>query len=130
VTDKLKYDDLKQFKYRVLEVFTMETDIFSEVPIETTFSCLDIDGMITIYPGFCWDGATGALDTNNIMRGSCVHDAFCNWHDQGMLTLEHRKKADELLEKIIKEDGMSDFRAGYVYGAVQAWVKLRYQMLD
>jgi len=122
----MEYGKLGDWKYRATEGFTLPTGIIPPKPIKTHFSALDIEGNLTIDKGFCWDGATGAIDSENIMRGSCVHDAFCNWQDQGYLDVEHRKQADLLLKKIILEDGMSEFRAGYVYGAVQTYVKIRY----
>ena len=122
------YEGLKDWKYRVLEGFDLQTDILPDKAIKTAFSSLDQNGLLTIDKGFCWDGASGAIDTDNIMFGSCVHDAFCNWHDKKLLTVEQRKKADILLKKLILKDGMSEFRAGIVYGAVKINTSIRYKL--
>ena len=122
------YEDLKDWKYRVLEGFDLQTDILPDKPIKTAFSSLDQNGLLTIDKGFCWDGASGAIDTYNIIRGSCVHDAFCNWFDKKLITLEEREKADKILKALILQDGMGDFRAGIIYGAVKINTSIRYKL--
>ena len=120
------YEDLKDWKYRVIKAFSIQTDIIPEKKIATNFSTLTTKGRLYIRKGFCWDGASGAFDTKNIMRGSCVHDAFCNWFQNGLITKDQRKQADKLLYKIIKEDGMSDIRAKIIYKVVRLYVEKRY----
>jgi hypothetical protein len=123
----IKYDLLRNWKYRVLQGFKLQTGIKPPKPIKTAFSSLSEDGILTIEKGFCWDGATGGFDTKNVMRASCVHDAFCNWQHQGLLTVEHRKQADKLFKDLILADGVDDFRAGWMYGAIKTYVEMRYQ---
>jgi len=122
----MEYEDLKDWKYRILKTFSIRTDIIPANTIRSNFSTLTTRGRLYIKKGFCWDGASGAIDTDNIMRGSCIHDAFCNWQQLGLLTVDQRKQADKLLYKHIKEDGMSSIRANIVYGAVRRFVEIRY----
>ena len=122
----VEYSSLRGFKYRVLEEFSVQTEIKPEKDIISDFSSLDTTGKLTIQKGFCWDGATGAIDTDTIMRGSCVHDALTCFFSKGLLTLEQRKQADLLFKQIIIDDGASEWRAGYLYGAIKTYVGLRY----
>ena len=122
----MEYESLKNWKYRVVKSFSIQTEIIPTVPIKTKFSSLTKEGILTIDKGFCWDGASGAIDTKNIMRGSCIHDAFCNWQHQGLISKEQREQADKLLKEIIKKDGMGKFRAAYIYWAIQMYVSIRY----
>lgn len=129
--DDFVYEDIpKGMKYRVLKTFQVQTDIIPDSYIKTDFSSLDMNGLLTIEKGFCWDGATGYFDRDTIMRGSCIHDAFCNWQQKGYLGVNHRKQADKLLKKTIRQDGMSITESELVYNSVKAYVELRYDIFS
>jgi hypothetical protein len=68
-----------------------------------------------------WDGPSGpTIDTKGFMRGSLVHDGLYQLMRDGLLDHEeYRKDADLLLKAICLEDGMSRFRAWYVYHGVR-----------
>ena len=85
------------------------------------FFWLAPDGLLAINRGYAWDGASGpAINTKNFVRASLVHDCLYQLMRGGVLDKEQdRKIADQLLRDIAKEDGMSSFRAGYVYAAVR-----------
>jgi len=121
------YDNLKDYKYRVIKTFTLDVGFTVDKPIKTHFSSIDEAGNLTIEKGFCWDGASGGLDTDNFMRASLIHDCFCNWMVQDLLPYNpYWDKADALLRKIALEDGMSKFRANYIYAAIKYHGRLRY----
>lgn len=121
------YEKLGNWKYRVKKGFSIRTEIIPPQKIKTCFSSLTMGGRLYIHKGFCWDGASGAIDTKNIMKASCVHDAFCNWMVQGLLSYDdYWELADKLLRKIALDNGMSAFRATAVYTAVKEWGKVRY----
>lgn len=122
----MEYESLADWKYRILKSFSIQTEIKPSSTIRTVFTTLTPTGRLYIKKGFCWDGASGAIDTKNIMRGSAVHDALCNLHQKGLITIDQRKQADKLLYKIIKQDGMSSVRAKIVYEAVRKFVEIRY----
>ena len=122
----MEYESLKPWKYRITKSFSLQTDIKPAKTIRTNFSTLTTTGRLYIHKGFCWDGASGAKDTKNIMRGSAVHDCGCNWYLKGLITDKERGQFDDLFYKLIKKDGMSDFRAGYIIKAVKANTKIRY----
>lgn len=122
----MEYETLKNWKYRIRKSFSIQTNIKPTKTIRSTFSTLTPTGRLYINKGFCWDGATGGRDTKNIMRASCIHDGFCNFQQKGLLTVDQRKQADKLLYKLMKEDGMSEFRANIIYQAVRRYVEARY----
>jgi len=122
----MEFEELRDWEYRITKAFSLQTDIKPCKTIRTNFSTLTTTGRLYIHKGFCWDGASGAIDTKGVMRGSCVHDAFCNWHQKGLITIDQRKQADKLLKKLIKQDGVGPLRAAIIYGAVRRYVELRY----
>jgi len=132
---KIKYKKLKPgMKYSVLEIFCVKTGIKplciktrTSKALKMDFSYLDTDGILTIYQGFPWDGATGAIDTEDFMRGSCVHDFFCNAIDERLLSVDFREPADHLLFKLLVEDGMPLARAELVLTTVLAVGKIKHK---
>ena len=86
---------------------------------DTLTYSMDIDGWITTKIGFRWDGPSGpTIDTKNFMRGSLIHDLLYRAIRAGHLPAWIRPEADMLLYVICRSDGMSGFRAGYVYRGV------------
>lgn len=79
-----------------------------------------LDGHLTIFPGYAWDGASGpTLDTPSSIRGSLVHDALYQLIRTQQLPPEMKTIADNLFEKLIKEDGMWGIRARVWWEAVK-----------
>lgn len=104
-------------KYELLE------DYVHFVEIEGTYSVYKADienNKLTIYAGYIWNGPSGpAIDTENFMRGSLVHDCLYKFMRQGKLSSKFREYADKLLYTICRADGMCRFRATYVWLAVR-----------
>lgn len=70
------------------------------------------------------DGPSGpTIDTKEFMRGAFVHDALYQLIREGHLLMRDRKQADKILRRMCIEDGMSRFRAWYVYEAVSRFAK-------
>ncbi len=122
----MKYESLRDWKYRILEGFNIQTEIKPEIEIRTNFSRLTEDGVLYIEKGFCWDGASGAVDTDNIMEASCIHDAFCNMFQLKLITNDQRKQADKLLYELCLKNHMSEIRAKVIYEAVRKYVEAIY----
>ena len=118
-------------RYRKLEGY--KYDLVSKVPFKTNIKgCLIIaryislhdNGWLWVWQHYAWDGPSGpTIDTKNFMRGSLAHDALYQLMREGLLDRKYRKYADQLLRKICLEDGMSKFRAWYVYHAVRLFAK-------
>ena len=95
----------------IVEGYEIATDLFS----------LDSKGNLTVRKGFFWDGATGALDTENFMDASLVHDIFCILVNEGKLPKWTQALADEQMRMMCKEAGMSWIRRMWTYTLVRLY---------
>ena len=127
------YERIGFRKWRVLKQFDTVCEFRPPIDncgetkeIKTKFGFFNRKGILTIKAGFQWDGATGALDTPDIMKASCVHDWFCTAVDNKVLPVEYRRKGDDLFERICLEEGMPEFRANYCHAAVVAWGRAKH----
>ena len=125
--ERICYRKLTNYKYQTREDYCIETDLKPRESITTRFIILSGDGKLTINQHYAWDGPSGpTIDTKNFMRGSLVHDALYQLLRGNHFPSSHeetRKYADQLLKEICREDGMSKFRAWYVYLAVRLFAK-------
>lgn len=115
----MRYRKLKGYKYELMEDVIVPTKINGRV---TTPYITIIMNVMTIKAGYAWDGASGpAIDTKTFMLGSLVHDAYYQLLREGKLgyVKKRRKYADQELRRICLKEGMSKFRAWYVYRAVR-----------
>jgi hypothetical protein len=125
---KIKYRELKNYKYELMENFVFKINInqsdLKEADLNQFPYVYIKNNLLKIMRGYCWDGPSGiSFDTKNFMRGSLIHDALYQLMRQGILPESYRKYADELLYKICVEDGMSKPRAWYVLKAVRLFGK-------
>lgn len=113
----MKYRKLGQYKYQLLDPMTVIVDHY--------FPTIDIGwvtvngGAITVKQGYCWDGASCAIDTADFMIPSLVHDALYQLIRLQHVETKHRLSADRILKDLCLLYGMSRFRANYVYFAVR-----------
>lgn len=119
--DRIKYRKLNKYKYQLMQDYYYKTKIVLDndtgVP---DFVTLHKDGRLEIYKGYAWDGPSGpTIDTKDFMRGSLVHDALYQLIREEKIDKKYKEYADKLLHDICLEDGMSKFRAWYVYWAVK-----------
>ena len=119
--EKITYRNLRSYKYQLMDDYTTQIDIKPECDLDLRFLSLSKDGVLIIRKAYAWDGPSGpTIDTSDFMRGSLVHDALYQLMRLSLLDdKKYRKRADEILREICLEDGMSAFRAWYVYQAVQ-----------
>jgi len=122
---KACYRKLHKYKYQLMDDYISQIDIKPEQDIGYTFLSLSSAGLLTIRKGYAWDGPSGpSIDTKNFMRGSLVHDALYQLMRLSALDYRvHRQRADEILREICLADGMSSFRAWYVYQAVHRFAE-------
>jgi hypothetical protein len=109
------------YKYILAETITYPTEIGSD-GASLRFCTIYPDGLLTILPGYAWDGASGAIDTKTIRRGSLVHDALYQLLREtpfGFDGVYRRSVSDTLLREICLEDGMWGWRAAWVYRCVR-----------
>jgi hypothetical protein len=117
--NKACYRKLKRYKYQLMEPYNLKigTEGYS---VDSPYVKLDTEGHLEISKGYAWDGPSGpSFDTLNFMRGSLVHDALYQLIRIKKIPYRYKEYADLLLKKICLEDGMSNFRANYVYQAVK-----------
>ncbi len=120
----ITYRSLTSYKYQLTEDYTVQIEIQPEADITTQYIDLKADGLLTVKKNYAWDGPSGpTVDTNDFMRGSLVHDALYQLMRGQYLDISERDKADRILQKFCKEDGMSTFRAWYVYKGVSLFGK-------
>ena len=113
------YRKLKRYKYQLMEPYNLKIGI-KEYTVDTPYLKLDGNGQLEISKGYAWDGPSGpTVDTLNFMRGSLVHDALYQLIRIEKIPPHYKEYADLLLKKICLEDGMSNFRANYVYQVVK-----------
>ena len=120
----IKYEK-RDKNYIVTEAISIKTDIRPDKAISNKYSSMTKGGKITLFPGFIWDGATGALVTPKIMQASAFHDACCDWYNEGLLTKFQRKQADKTFKGQLKEAGMWSLRVKWVYQAVRKFFEFK-----
>ena len=117
--NKACYRKLKRYKYQLLDPYTLNVGI-KGYTVDIRYLKLEDNGKLKIEAEYAWDGPSGpTIDTLNFMRGSLVHDAIYQLIRLEKLPYSYKKYADLLLQKICLEDGMSNFRANYIYQAVK-----------
>lgn len=131
--DRITYRELKKYKYELLNDYSyatgvdfgLEQNVVEPPSPRQTYLRLDKNGHLHISRFYAWDGPSGpTIDTKNFMRGSLVHDALYQLLRRKRIDARFRKDADLLLRDICRADGMSAFRAWYVYQGVRlggAW---------
>ena len=120
----IKYEKVKG-GYLVTEKISTYTNIKIDKSILNVTSNMNVEGKISLYPGFFWDGATGAIDTDDIMEASAFHDFICNAYEDGRLTKYQRKLGDKMFKSKLKETDMSKFRIKYIYQVVRKFLELK-----
>ncbi len=122
--DRICYRKLRKYKYQLMTEYPHTTglQIGSDVQTEGGYVHLSKTGHLALKKGYAWDGPSGpTIDTKNFMRGSLVHDALYQLMREGLLDQKYREDADKLLRAICRIDGMSKFRAWYVYWSVRTF---------
>ena len=119
----MKYRKLHGYKY-LLEALK-SVDINTPVVARHKYFTIAMN-FVVIHKGYAWDGPSGpTFDTPNFMLGSLVHDVFYQAMREGLLPASFRKTADLELRRICIEQGMSKFRAWYVYNAVRIFSNVK-----
>jgi len=108
------------FKYQLLENYSCKTPVTGTEIVDREFH-LHEDGLLEIYAGFAWDGASGpTFDTKSSMRPSLVHDVFCVCMRDGRLSYsDWQDTVNEFFRVQCIEDGMWEWRANLWHAAVE-----------
>lgn len=108
-----------EIHYRRGYKYQLAGDYHIDLPIlgcagGTSFTHIDGTGHLLIKEGYAWDGPSDPFliwAPISSMRASLVHDALYQLIRVRVLDPRFKGIADEWLEKLCKEDGMSSFRA-------------------
>lgn len=126
--DRIAY--IEGIKYQLGITYRVQTGVKPPFEIKTEYIDLDMDGLLTIRHGYCWDGPSGPMpDVKQMMRSSLIHDAFADLMRQGWLDFDRFFHAiNHELEKVSEEDGISDRGGDLIFLAVDklsdgAWAK-------
>jgi hypothetical protein len=118
---------VRMFKYELLKsaYAWLPKTVYKEIKYKG--GQLDKDSFLCLPAGWRWDGATGAIDSPDILRASCFHDWGCDAIDDGVLDKEYRTPFDKMFYNLCIEDGMPLFRAFYTYTVVLKWGKVKHK---
>lgn len=107
-------------KYQSAHFAWIETDIAIPERIDFGYITMYPSGRIETRAGFTWDGASGALDTENMIIPSKWHDVGCRLEENGLITKEVRHQFDDLLKTLL-DQGTKKSK----WGVVNKWNNLR-----
>lgn len=106
------------YKYQTSREYNIQTAILG-YSIRLPFVSLNPTGLLTIFTGYAWNGASGpTFDTLNSMIGSLIHDVIYQLIRLGLIDPKYKEYADGLLHDLCTEDGMYSWRADYWRWAV------------
>ena len=118
----IQYKKRRKYKYNLHSDLKYETGLEVDEPRSLGLLEITSDGRLIVRKGYSWDGPSGpTIDTKNFMQGSLIHDALYQLMRELVLPQSARKRADKILRDVCLKDGMSKFRAWYVYKAVRAF---------
>ena len=107
------------YKYQTAREFSIKLEIAPLQPVRERFMSMEMDGSLTIFTGYAWDGASGPTwDTKSSMRGSLVHDVLYQLIRLKLIDPKHKEYADQVLHDLCTADGMWSWRADYWRWAV------------
>jgi hypothetical protein len=104
-----KYEEGGSRKYVLLKTFVGRLQVKPPSNIYTGDCTLLCNGSLVIYKGYEWDGPSGpAVDTDNFMDGSLIHDMLYQLMREGELERwPYRLYADNEMFRQCKKDDMS-----------------------
>lgn len=101
----------KGYKYQLYKEHLVLIPFLEKYHVETKYFIID-DGTLIIKDSYAWDGASGpTFDTKSSMRASLVHDVLCQCMAYDLLPKTIWKDSNELLYKMMLEDGAWKWRA-------------------
>ena len=116
----IHYKKRRMYKYNLHNNHSYKTEIKVDNPKDLGMLKISSTGILSINSGYSWDGPSGpTFDSKDFMQASLVHDALYQLIREGVLPPKERKRADEIMREICLNDGMSKFRAWYLYRAVR-----------
>jgi len=124
---KFKRINKGKYKYELTEKYSCKVNIPKNISAEIPGFIIIFRGIITIYPVYQWDGATGinGIYPNKwVLAGSLPHDAGYQCMREKKLDKKYRVTFDNLLYDDFIQDGMPRALAIPSIGVVKAvgWI--------
>lgn len=114
----IKYID--GYKHQLYETYYITLPVNPTTVYDGEYLSLDINGLLTIKKGYCWDGASGPTwDTANCKKPSLVHDALYQLMRMEVLPRSYREHADKLFYNMLRDNKMWFVRARLWYRSVR-----------
>jgi len=110
------------YRYQLQNTAKVQTAIRDVKAMILGFVSLEIDGWLTVYERYAWDGASHpAIQDAHNMRPSLFHDAGYQLLRETDLNERYKYDFDLLYRALCIEDGMSVQRAEIEYQAVRVF---------
>ena len=119
----MKYRKLTSYKYQTLEPYNLHLPQEFSGQMANLSHIILVNNLLHIKAGYCWDGASWAVDTDTFMKGSLIHDNLYQLMRQGEIRRSLRIEADKVMRDTCLGAGMSKFRADYVYKGVRLFAE-------
>lgn len=106
----------RKCKYVIAEYVCAITPV-TGYDIKGEFFHLHQTGLLELFPGFVWDGASGPMiDTDDVMRASAFHDVFCRLMRNGQISYDMwQDTINGFFEVQCLGSGMPALRAAYAH---------------
>ncbi len=118
---KIQFKKITGYKYELAEDFVIQIPLFQRA-FDHDFFTLTDEGTLTIKKYYKWDGVSGGMyDSDNSMIGGLVHDALYQAIRLILLPYAEKKNIDKIMKVLFRACGMSNFRSGYAYHAVNVF---------
>lgn len=113
----LEFKELKSYKYILTQAVSYQTNITGfdqaiETPLQV-YVTLDREGLLTLAPGYAWDGVTAWPDSDNTLYPSLIHDALFQLiaaEDSQLNSSIHKKLANDVFFKLLKANGVPKWK--------------------
>lgn len=106
--------------YRLDEDYTFNTGIKSYT-CQVNGANLDHTGFLCVCKGYCWDMATGAIDTPDMAVASLAHDPLCEMLNEGQLPKECGAAVHRYFRQVLQSCGCGFIRRWYVWAGVRVY---------
>ena len=110
----MKYVKIGWHAYQLVADLAERT-IITGFDVKTEWCELKSNGMLTVKKLYAWDGPTGSWPSKSFVKGSCVHDAFCDMINAGLLPPTVQYLADEEMRQINSDGSMWKPRVMWTY---------------
>lgn len=107
----------KGYYYMAEETYSIKTPITGYLVLDVYYS-LSKQGLIEIYRGYAWDGPTGYLKLNSLIRPSAIHDVLCQMMREEKIPHDLYPVANQIFYEECLKSGLNKVHAKIIKLAV------------